>query len=68
MGGASGSMPSWANGIDFSNRPGQSETVFGNGFLPLRHPGPLLAGDLVAVDLGRTRRRQVCVALEHVGR
>ena len=37
--------------IGFLNRPGEPETVFGNGFLPLRRPGRLLAGDLVAVDL-----------------
>ena len=39
------------DGVDFSNRPGQPETVFGNGFLPVRRPGRLLPGDLVTLDL-----------------
>ncbi len=39
------------DGIGFSNRPGQPETVYGNGFLPLSRPGMLEPGDHVAVDL-----------------
>ena len=32
-------------GVGFSNRPGEPETVFGTGFLPLRRPGLLEPGD-----------------------
>ena len=39
------------DGIGFSNRPGEPETVFGNGFLPLRRPGLLEPGDQVVVEL-----------------
>ena len=42
---------SQADGVGFSNRPGEPETVFGNGFLPLRRPGLLEPGDQVVVDL-----------------
>lgn len=39
------------DGIGFSNRPGEPETVFGNGFLPLRRPVSLEPGDRVGLDL-----------------
>ena len=39
-----------ADGVGFSNRPGEPETVFGNGFLPLRRPGLREPDDQVVVD------------------
>ena len=38
-------------GFGFSNRPGEPEKVYGNGFLPLGRPTELEAGDRLAVDL-----------------
>jgi protein arginine N-methyltransferase 1 len=39
------------DGVGFSNRPGEPETVYGNAFLPLFRPGVLEQGDQVVVDL-----------------
>lgn len=40
-----------ADGIGFSNRPGQPETVYGNGFFPFSRPVAVREGERVAVKL-----------------
>jgi protein arginine N-methyltransferase 1 len=40
-----------AEGIGFSNAPGQPELVYGQAFFPLQEPVPLEQGDLVEVSL-----------------
>jgi len=40
-----------ADGIGFSNAPGQPELIYGNAYFPLSEPVPLEAGDTVSVAL-----------------
>lgn len=40
-----------AEGIGFSNAPGQPELIYGQAYFPLREPLPLEEGDLVEVSL-----------------
>lgn len=41
-----------AEGIGFSNAPGQPDLIYGQAFFPLPHPVPLAAGDTVSIRLG----------------